>query len=643
MAIVDMTKFSLFSFAESRSELLDELQRFEYIHFSDTSEIADEQELNRIQVPQSLEENDKVLSKLRWLLDILEPRVAKPSMLQGMKEGLKWYSIDELKEKGSVVDYETTYKEVKKFTEEIENTDQEVKSKQALIADLKPWSGLETRIDDLKSTERLTILSGALPTRRKNELLNSIEEGDGLHVEVVSDFKSNSYIIAIILKESYDHAIEVLRQSGFNNVEIQASEKVSEEIQRLESEIKDLEAYKSELNGKIDTYTNQMEELELAYEYQSNKRLTLTASENFIGLKDVDIVQGYLPTKLVADFDGSLKSILGNSYYLEVKEAEKDDDATPVLLENSKLVQPFQSITEMYSTPRYSEIDPTPFLSLFYWIFFGMMVGDFAYGAVLFVLTGIALSAFNLDKGMRNSMKFFFMLSISTMIWGLVFGSAFGMSLPFKLLDTGNNIQLLVISVAMGAVHLFFGLALKAYMAIRDGNPMDAVYDVLLWYMTLIGATVLLLSMVGIVPAGPGAIAKWVMIVGMVGIVLFGGRSANGIASRLALGAYELYGISSWVGDFVSYSRLMALALSGGFIAVAINMIIGILPEGPIGLVAGAVIFVFGHAFNIFLSYLSAYVHDIRLTFVEFFGKFFEGGGVSFNLFKNKTKYINMK
>lgn len=643
MAIVDMTKFSLFSFAESRSELLDELQRFEYIHFSDTSEIADEQELNRIQVPQSLEENDKVLSKLRWLLDILEPRVAKPSMLQGMKEGLKWYSIDELKEKGSVVDYETPYKEVKKFTEEIENTDQEVKSKQALIADLKPWSGLETRIDDLKSTERLTILSGALPTRRKNELLNSIEEGDGLHVEVVSDFKSNSYIIAIILKESYDHAIEVLRQSGFNNVEIQASEKVSEEIQRLESEIKDLEAYKSELNGKVDTYTNQMEELELAYEYQSNKRLTLTASENFIGLKDVDIVQGYVPTKLVADFDGSLKSILGNSYYLEVKEAERDDDATPVLLENSKLVQPFQSITEMYSTPRYSEIDPTPFLSVFYWIFFGMMVGDFAYGAVLFVLTGIALSAFNLDKGMRNSMKFFFMLSISTMIWGLVFGSAFGMSLPFKLLDTGNNIQLLVISVAMGAVHLFFGLALKAYMAIRDGNPMDAVYDVLLWYMTLIGATVLLLSMVGIVPAGPGAIAKWVMIVGMVGIVLFGGRSANGIASRLALGAYELYGISSWVGDFVSYSRLMALALSGGFIAVAINMIIGILPEGPIGLVAGAVIFVFGHAFNIFLSYLSAYVHDIRLTFVEFFGKFFEGGGVSFNLFKNKTKYINMK
>ena len=129
----------------------------------------------------------------------------------------------------------------------------------------------------------------------------------------------------------------------------------------------------------------------------------------------------------------------------------------------------------------------------------------------------------------------------------------------------------------------------------------------------------------------------------MIGIVLTGGREAKGVGAKLGGGLYSLYGISGYVGDFVSYSRLMALGLSGGFIAQAINMIIGMVSGSWIGLIFIPVIFIGGHFFNMFLSFLGGYVHTSRLMYVEFFGKFYEGGGRPFKDFREESKYINLE
>ena len=199
-------------------------------------------------------------------------------------------------------------------------------------------------------------------------------------------------------------------------------------------------------------------------------------------------------------------------------------------------------------------------------------------------------------------------------------------------------------SIAFGLVHIFYGLSINAYIKIRDGKFLDALYDVGFWYLALIGAIGFLLPMVIDLPAIVKTISMVIMIIGMAGIVLFGARDAASIGGRIGGGIYELYGISGYVGDFVSYSRLMALGLSGGFIASSINMMAGMVAEkGFIGIIFAAIIFIGGQLFNLGLSLLGAYVHTIRLTFVEFFGKFYEGGGVGFNLFRSNTKYINLK
>jgi V/A-type H+-transporting ATPase subunit I len=300
----------------------------------------------------------------------------------------------------------------------------------------------------------------------------------------------------------------------------------------------------------------------------------------------------------------------------------------------------------MYALPQYNEIDPTPLLAPFYLFFFGMMVADVGYGAILLIGTAVILKIANLAESTEKFIRFFFYLSIPTIFWGAIYGSFFGgiIKIPGLIDPAKDYMMILIMSIIFGLVHVFFALGVKAFLYVRGGDPIGALFDAGFWYMALIGAIGFLLPMFLDLPPAVKTISMVVMIIGMGGIVVTGGRSAETVVGKAAGGLYSLYGISSYVGDFVSYSRLMALGLSGGFIASAINMMIGMLSGmGIIGILFGIVLFVGGQAFNIFLSLLGAYVHTSRLTYVEFFGKFYSGGGKPFNLFKNASKYINLK
>ena len=138
-------------------------------------------------------------------------------------------------------------------------------------------------------------------------------------------------------------------------------------------------------------------------------------------------------------------------------------------------------------------------------------------------------------------------------------------------------------------------------------------------------------------------LSKYLMIITMLGIIATGGREAKSIGGKIGLGTYALYGISGYMGDLISYVRLMALGLSGGYIAYSVNKIAQMVGNKGIMIVFMMLIMILGHGFNLFLSALGAYVHTSRLIYVEFFAKFYEGGGKAFNNFKIKEKYINIK
>jgi V/A-type H+-transporting ATPase subunit I len=220
----------------------------------------------------------------------------------------------------------------------------------------------------------------------------------------------------------------------------------------------------------------------------------------------------------------------------------------------------------------------------------------------------------------------------------------------FNPLD--QPMRLLIWCMLFGIIHLFFGLGIKGYEYLKDGDMVGFVSDIVAWYAFLIGLILILLptelfgniaQMTFAFPPVVNTLAKVLTFGGMIVIVLMSGRANKNWGLRVALGAYDIYGVTSWLSDVLSYSRLLALGLATGVIAQVINTMGSMFGGGPIGLILFIIIFVVGNILNFAINVLGAYVHTNRLQYVEFFGKFYDAGGEPFTPFTTKTNYIDIK
>ena len=234
---------------------------------------------------------------------------------------------------------------------------------------------------------------------------------------------------------------------------------------------------------------------------------------------------------------------------------------------------------------------------------------------------------------------------MSTCIWwGILFGSWFGnvgelLGIPPVLLSPLDQpIEMLILCFALGIVHLFAGMAVKGYMNIKEGNVWAAVFDQGFWYIFLIG---LILMLVG-KGEQPGQVGKYMAIAGAIGLILTQGRQEKNIFKKFFKGVLSLYDVTGFLSDVLSYSRLFALGLTTGIIGTVVNEIGLMFGKSVIGWILAAVVLAIGHVFNILINSIGAYVHASRLQYIEFFGKFFEGGGHAFNPLSIKTKYTQV-
>ena len=199
---------------------------------------------------------------------------------------------------------------------------------------------------------------------------------------------------------------------------------------------------------------------------------------------------------------------------------------------------------------------------------------------------------------------------------------------------------LLIFSLALGIIHIFVGMGIKAYMQIKEGHWFDAVCDEGFWYFTILG----LIAWLGgsfVSPALP-KIGMWLTIIGAAGLLLTGGRHNKGFG-KITGGLSNLYNITSYMSDILSYARLLALGLATGVIAQVVNTLGSLFGGGIGGVIALIIIFLLGHTLNLAINVLGAFIHSSRLQYVEFFGKFYEDGGEPFNPFRKKTKYIKIE
>lgn len=655
MAIVKMSKFDLVVFAEQRAKVLKKLQKFKEVNFVDI-ELHDENgELSKDAVEgvtkyvnnEELTHIDERLYQLSNAISLIKKYDERKTRLRDVIHGNENYTFDELAKKALSYDWKKVSSELNKIGTQYSQIKSEISKKYMRYDEIDLWERLDVNPKELKNLKKVNTFLGTVPIKLKGSFIDGISELDKTYYEELKIVKDEVYylVISSIDESEKEKLAEVFRNSSFTveNLDIDA---VPQDYKNgLQKEISELKKEKRRLKAQIKTYSEDLTDLQAVYEYMQNKKLRIVESEKLAQTENTILVKGWIPTEKVSEFEKVIKDEAGDNYYLTFTDADRDDATVPIKLKNGKVASTFENLTGMYAYPRYNEIDPTPLFTPFYILFFGMMGADVGYGLVLLLATMFVLKVVNLSSQMRKSIKFFFYLSFSVIFWGLLYGSYFGATIPgmWRLVDPASQYNdLLIGSIVFGVVHIFVGLAIKAYMLIRDGKSLEAVYDVLFWYMALIGGMLFLIFKLMNLSAVVANVSMWVMIAGMAGIVLTGGREAKGVGAKLGGGLYSLYGISSYVGDFVSYSRLMALGLSGGFIASAINMIAGMIGGNWFGMIFIPVILIAGHLFNMFLSFLGAYVHTSRLMYVEYFGKFYEGGGKPFKDFRTENKYINL-
>lgn len=640
MAVLKMEEFNLIIFEEDKKEVLNEMQNFKEVDFR----LVNLEEDGYMNFVSSKSENiDDKLFKIDQTMKKLRKYTISKGLLKGLKEGKREYSYKELSDFIVSNNVDDIILKISNLSSDYEANIKNIENAKAKIQEYRVIETLDIKEDDIKNLKQVKIDIGNISTKNFENFKIDIDEL--AYIEIIHETNKEIILSIISNLESYENVKEILRKYNFNTLNIELKKEAKEYIKTFEEKIEKSIQHNLQIEQELKDLSASIEILEITYEYYKNEKLREDVSEKFAKTDKLIILKGYIPSDRKQEFENHIKQVCSHYYHLELKEAELESNDVPIKLKNGIFSDAFEGLVKTYSLPKYNEVDPTPLVAPFYWLFFGMMVADFGYGLVVSLISYIVLKTCKLQENMKKNIKFFFYLGFSIMLWGMIYGSYFSLPLNVpKLIDPATEYnKILAISVIIGFIHIFVGLGVKAYSLIKNGKIMDAVYDVGLWYITLITVALVIGGNNLGLSSQAVNISKYIMIASMIGIILTGGREVKNLGGRIGLGTYALYGISGYMGDLISYARLMALGLSGGFIAQSVNQICAMIGFKPLTLVFVLIIFLFGQTFNLLLSLLGAYVHSARLIYVEFFGKFYEGGGKEFKDFKIDEKYINIK
>jgi len=539
----------------------------------------------------------------------------------------------------------TILREVDYFLSNKESNSTLLKEKENLIKLLKPYENLEVSLNDLNYLTKSKVVFGSINLNKKEELLKIINKNYSI-IESQSIIDDYEYLSIIIMNMNVNEVYQSLNALGFNEDKLPLIDDFPKNIiDNLIREVSEINIELKDNEKNIVLTSNKLNILKTYYDYAYNKLLEknvkLSRTEKTI------YIEGWLAEDKVLDFTNEINEYI--TCDVEILDIT-DDDNTPTITRNNKFVTQFETITNMFSPPNKDEIDPNPVMSIWYWLIFGIMMGDIGYGLVLIIVFTL-FSKLVKPKGDLKSLSNVFALSgISAVIFGILFGSLFGFSfdllkeigslfgnpnLTSVVLDPINNpIPMLIVSLIIGVFHIMSGLIIKLVLELRRKNYVVALVDAVSWILILIGIGMFIL-------VKPIYIGISLVVIGALLILVLTGHEQKGVISKTISGLGGLYNASGYLSDILSYSRILALSLSTAVIAFTMNMLANMVAGGIIGYFFAGIIYIIGHAFNFAMGLLSTYVHDGRLQYLEFYGKFYEGEGTLFKPFQYELKYIN--
>jgi V/A-type H+-transporting ATPase subunit I len=522
--------------------------------------------------------------------------------------------------------------ELDQLSNKISSLQNEAVGLRAQAETLAPWKDLDIPLEDLKDTAATSCFVGYVPLEEM-EALNKKLTNLLVEINTLGDAPDGKAMVVIAYKSAAEKAKHFLKEHDFTEAILPKKNGLPQEAItafNAEADAKDKEA--QELITKAKSLGADKGKVELYYDQLSTKadRMAISGEETVKAF----YMEGWVRHDKTAEVEKTIAGVT-DAYQLDFRDP-KPEEIPPSVLENNPLVRPYESVIDLYSKPMAGSIDPDFVMAPFHFIFFGMMLSDAGYGVVLTILLLIAMKLFKpRDFAGKLTMVIFFG-SISTVIWGALFGGWFGMEWhPIWFVPLNEPLKMLILCYVLGALHILSGMLFKIYLMVRDGDIAGAFFDECSWLIMFAGFICMALV--------PGPIGKYLAWIGAGIIILFGGRAKKGIFRRLLGGLLTLYTISGYLSDILSYSRIFALGLATGVIAMVINTIGQMLLSlGPVGTVAAVIVVFLGHSFNIVINVLGAFVHSSRLQYIEFFGKFYESGGRAFLPLALRTKYTDV-
>lgn len=523
------------------------------------------------------------------------------------------------------------------------------KKKQGLLAEedwLTGWQYLDVNPNGFQSKVTSCVL-GTIASVNADSFKTEVAKLGDVYLEEVFQDEKETLLSFVYLPKDQQAMEDLCNQYNFTKVDYPYPHSPKRMLKEVKDQLAGLHAEEAALSVRIGDKADYIQTLQWAEESLLAMSEREKIKEQFVQSTYLFVLQGWLGVDEKADFLATLyEKVSQEDIFVHFEEPTKVEIQTevPTKLKNNSLVAPFEMLTEMYSLPKYEEVDPTPWFTPFYIVFFGMMVADIGYGLLMLIATILVERFMVLPRESQRFVKFFKILAFPTIVWGIIYGSFFGAATPFDpILSTSDDvIQILALSVIFGFIQILVGLFVAAKEHIKRQEYLEAISNGFAWQGILVG---ILIAVVGSMVVDNGTIkmiGTIIAIVSAVSIIVVPVIQSTSKVKGAAKGAYALYGITGYIGDLVSYTRLMALGISGGSIAAAFNMLVAFMP--PVArFTVGIVLIIALHALNIFLSLLGAYVHGARLQYVEFFGKFYTGGGRTFTPLKTAEKYVNIE